>query len=391
MRIKERLNALLHGKQAAAPSTQAVKEQPSAPLPELSSAEDAWAFFCSLLGLPDGMEEQDPADRSLAAFARAHPGAFEQRLLAGLSELAQRARPDPRYRESELEYFLGGFRYFRQTMEAIDPRAGLLMLAEVHRRHCTSEDAFLSLHSAYGDGGELFARRLGVELLDTLDLPGGMRDALRSRITGDPLPDILPARLDGLSPDDIAAIFEDHAGLSIAALEQRLLPDQASVEGFLAPGERLGEVIAADARRLRELGVSRHALADRLELGLLWHERPSERQAALPETSDDFGGFSASAARVAELARNAGLEGEDDAPFEVQQVLFSKGFQEDPFVWGRHRASSQFVIRSRRHPHLRIRGSTLAVPLIRRACFFEGSVSYRIDPELAARVLGLVA
>ncbi|HTN84016.1 MAG TPA: hypothetical protein VL242_10030, partial [Sorangium sp.] len=232
---------------------------------------------------------------------------------------------------------------------------------------------------------------LGVELLDTLELPGGMRDALRSRITGDPLPDILPAHLDDLSPDDIAAIFEDHTGLPIAALEQRLLPDQASETGFLAPGERLGEVIAADARRLRELGVSRHALADLLELGLLWHERPSERLAALPETSDDFGGFRASAARAAELARNAGLEGEDDAPFEVQPVISPKGFQEDPFVWARHRASRDFVIRSRRHPHLRITGSALAVPLIRRACFFEGRVRYRVDPELAARVLGLLA
>ncbi|WP_438011582.1 hypothetical protein WME89_24875 [Sorangium sp. So ce321] len=391
MKIKERLNALLHGKQAAAPSTRAVKEQSSAPLPELSSAEDAWAFFCSRLGLPDTTEEHEPADRSLAAFARAHPGAFEQRLLAGLSELAQRARPDGQYRESELEYFLDGFRYFRQTMEAIEPRAGLLMLAEVNRCHCTSEDAFLSLHAAYRDGGELFARRLGVELLDTLDLPGGMRDALRSRITGDPLPDILPARLDDLSPDDIAALFEAHGGLSIAALEQRLLPGQASESGFLAPGERLGEVIAADARRLRELGVSRHALADRLELGLSWHERPSERLAALPETSDRFGEFRASAARVAELARNAGLEGEDDAPFEVEQVIHYKGFQEDPFVWGRHRASNDFVIRSRRHPHLRIKGSALMVPLIRCACFFEGRVRHRVDPELAARVLGLLA
>lgn len=246
------------------------------------------------------------------------------------------------------------------------------------------------MHAAYSDGGEFFARRPGVEGLDLLDLPRGMRESLRSRITGDPLPDILPARLDELSPDDIAAIFEDYTGLTIAAIEQALLPGQASDTGFLAPGERLGEVIAADARRLRELGVSRHALADRLDLALLWHERPAERSATLPEMSDDFGGSRAKAARLAGLARSTGLEGEDDAPFEIVNKLAYTGYQEDPFFWGQHRASRDFDIRSRRHPQLRIFGSELAVPLIRRACFFEGRVQYRIDPELAARVLGLV-
>ncbi len=33
--------------------------------------------------------------------------------------------------------------------------------------------------------------------------------------------------------------------------------------------------------------------------------------------------------------------------------------------------------------------SDLLIPLIRRACFFEGAVENRIDPERAVRVLGL--
>jgi hypothetical protein len=49
--------------------------------------------------------------------------------------------------------------------------------------------------------------------------------------------------------------------------------------------------------------------------------------------------------------------------------------------------SRDFVVR---HPELgELRGSNVAPLLIERACFFEGSVPYRIEPAHAARVLGL--
>jgi hypothetical protein len=38
----------------------------------------------------------------------------------------------------------------------------------------------------------------------------------------------------------------------------------------------------------------------------------------------------------------------------------------------------------------RLRGSPMAIILIRRLCFFEGHVPHRMEPEIAARVLGFV-
>jgi hypothetical protein len=218
-----------------------------------------------------------------------------------------------------------------------------------------------------------------------------------------PMPDILPADLDGATPRDIEVAIELYVDAPIEAIEARLRPGRASYTGFLGPDDRLGQVIWDDARRLRELGVDRHALADRLERAILRHTLEAKRAkvpglvwreedvAGLPEEQIQMlRDLHATRLREYEEPLAAMSEEERRLPLEITQRSYF-GFQEDPFHTRLvHTTNEDFSIVNRALPGApALQGSMLAIPLIRRLCFFEGRVPYRIDPEHAARVLGL--
>lgn len=146
-----------------------------------------------------------------------------------------------------------------------------------------------------------------------------------------------------MSAEEIGEALAAYMGTSVAALEARLAPGGVSRTGFVAPGERIGEVIRRDARALHRLGVDRHLLAERLERA-----------------------------------------------WELELVI---GYQQDPFhscdVYAQtRRGGAAFTVVDPATGE-RLQGGDLLALLIRRACFFEGSVRYRVSPEAAVRVLGL--
>jgi hypothetical protein len=303
----------------------------------------AWEHFLALLrGLPDPVDfvthgwlaSAPPriaeADARLADFVRRCPGAFERRLGAVLE--------DP-----ELGALLGRYPLLqirgalRQTLDALDPATLLRLLGDVRGRLDAS-----MLNKVVALFAEDCARRVGADALFGLPLAPELRDALRCKITGEPLPDILPEDVHEMSADEIGEALAAYMGTTIAALQARLEPGGVSRAGFLAPGERIGEVIRRDASALHRLGVGRHVLAERLE-----------------------------------------------GAWELEPVI---GYQHDPFhacdVYEQTRRGGAMFVITNQATGERLRGGDLLALLIRRACFFEGSVPYRVSPEALVRVLG---
>ena len=304
----------------------------------------AWEHFLALLrGLPDPVDfvthgwlgsappEIAEADARLAEFVKRCPGAFERRLATVAED------PEPwaqlgRYPLLQIRGALG------QTLEVLDPAALLRLLGDVRGRLNAS-----MLNKVVALFAEDCARRVGADALGGLDLAPELRDALRCRITGESLPDILPVDVHEMSADEIGEALAAYMGMTLAELETRLEPGGVSRTGFIAPGERIGEVIQRDARALHRLGVRRHVLAERLE-----------------------------------------------GAWELEPVI---GYQHDPFhtcdVYEHTgRGGAMFVVENQSTGE-RLRSGDLLPSLIRRACFFEGSVSYRVSPEALVRVLGL--
>lgn len=345
----------------------------------LKTIEDAWGLFTTRLMDHVRAELHCPPrtefavadaavadDAALAAFIRQNEGVFEERLIARASELMA-----PRWQDwagdwdSALGLVLGmiinqGHGQPRRgsldaTLAAIEPSRGLELCRVMIWRH--------------GDDGWeravwFFAGRLDRSLL-LHEVAPEMRDAIacpRFTISG---AEVLPRDLDGLTPRDIEAIFEAYVGVPIAEIEARLRPGRVSDSGFLGPDDRLGEVVREDARRLRELGVDRHVLADRLQQAI-------ER------------GLSGGGPHEVTIG--------DDHPVRLEVRKWGcLGYQNNPFhTLDMDLTKFDFmIVNPSLGPDLAIRGSALAPTLIRRFCFFEGRVRYRIDPERAARVLGL--
>lgn len=386
---------------------------------ELLTLDDAWAhFIIRTLRNIHTDQRTDAArddDESLADFVAAHPGIFEQRLLAGIAEMAKVARNEYDT-PSDLSVFLttevpvekdqrSGTQPgpFNDTMAALVPVQGLQIWAAANSCHRNAIGSMAKARSI--SAAKYFCKRAGENAVAELEVAPEMLDAFRRWTAGRPLPDLLPADLSGLAPEDIDRAFEAYLGRPIAEIETELRPGGHSQTGFLAPQDRLGQVVWEDARRLRELGVSRHAIADRLTLLFERHDfelslRPSERE---PASRDDALSEEVRAwrtERMLEIAtRRAELayEGEAENPLEftVQGFL---GYQEDPLhTFPIHSTNRDFTVRSGRlgqeaqlpGDQMQLTGSEMTISLIRRACFFEGHVPYRIEPERAARVLGL--
>jgi hypothetical protein len=158
------------------------------------------------------------------------------------------------------------------------------------------------------------------------------------------------------------------APLQTEELEKRMQPGELSVKGFLAPGERLGPIIAADAATLAAAGLRYEDLANPLEQLILAGETNPGRKV------------------------NTGH-------FTVR-VTLTTGFQQCPWTEDIHHsicrtgsgASHASVDWYIRNNQLRreMTGPGLIVHLVRDHHFFEGPRSpYRVDPLALAQLLGL--
>ncbi len=341
--------------------------------------------------------------RRLAEFADAFPGQLESALRHRVNMLAQTAtasssiptvlaalweQPVPSAEDSgPLDPFF----------ERVDPKIMLQLFSASRCRR----DAFS--HPIPDLLAEYFAQKVELNELDVLGLVPEARDVLRARLTGEQLPSILSDELAELSLPEIEASLETYTGIKVAQLEARMRPGGMSVGGFIGPQDRLIEVIAQDAKTLKALGISRHAIADRIELLLGIHayneyvQGQDEDSAPEVSSTDDSAWHAHHAALKETITAQIGkpdARGLFSAPWRIEMIV-TMGHQNDPFhasdVYDLHQlGSSEFHIKNKQLWFRSVlKGPDLIVSHIRRACFFEGHVSYRVDPARAVRVLGL--
>lgn len=142
---------------------------------------------------------------------------------------------------------------------------------------------------------------------------------------------------------------------------KRLLPSKFSAEGFLGDDPRpLEEIVAEDLRTLDALGVPLDALAVALRRALI-------------------------------KAREGLGAGVEVAPGAVAEYFESRGRIPSPFKGEGVFEKGEAVV-TRTASEERFRLTDLGVHLIERHAFFQGrGAPYRVEPETAARVLGLTA
>jgi hypothetical protein len=153
-----------------------------------------------------------------------------------------------------------------------------------------------------------------------------------------------------------------------AEIELRMQPGAWSEDGFLAPGASLQDVLNQDARLLNSLGVDSRAIADGLS-GFLSTAKDSDW--AQPTRSDDH---------EIEIHR---VRGFITCPWAPDQ------FESCPHGYRGRPTANRFRI-----VHVAsgstLEGFELTVHMIGAHGFFGGpGTPFRVDPELAARVLNL--
>ncbi|MBK8254490.1 MAG: hypothetical protein IPK82_17710 [Polyangiaceae bacterium] len=358
----------------------------------LKTVDDAWAFFTArvvenIRSANRGamaVESAQKDDEILSRFIQEHAGAFEERLIAGLSELAIM-----RWGESEPASALDELATVEvpgaddpaevrsgpidATLRALNPLDGLRLCWLLVWRHRVEAGRWAA---------EFFAERLKrapippelpPELCDTVSFVlNPHKDAAWS------LPGVLPTDLGGWSPRDIEVALEKYVGTRIEHIEARLRAGASTGRAILGSEERLGALIWQDAATLRALGVTRNMLADRLKRCVM-------RIQSVPSEYREVGGF-------LRWRQEWHLVSEIEAGFTAEVQWRGSWIRENPLhtVFG-EMGIAHFAVRN---PALgsdrTIAGCDLTIELIRRFCLFEGQLGERIDPETAARVLGLV-
>lgn len=361
----------------------------------LKSVDDAWEHLTTRVTQHVRVSDETDTvtesvvmdDEALAAFIRENEGVFEEYLVGRASDLRW-AGAGPASALHALWQSILSFRGtgsnargpLDATLAAFDPLKGLELCRIMVWRHHREEWAEIP---------RFFTDRL-TRVPNPLHAPPELCDSIafhKSRVC---LPEVLPQDLDGMTPRDIEAIFEKYVGLPISDIEARLRPGVSSISGFLGHEDRLGEVVWEDAKRLRELRVDRRVLADRLQEVI---DRAYKKQVEVIRASpgapwrETFGFGRPGGAPI-----QVTVGGDNPIDHEVWRWGWL-GSQSNPFHTQEVESTiSDFIIvNSSSGADRRLQGSALASPLIRRFCFFEGRVPYRIDPERAARVLGLVA
>jgi hypothetical protein len=349
--------------------------------------------------------EQD--DELLAAFVRAHPMSFELGLPDYIDRLAASGSSDPRTPSALsmlLEAAMGDPR-FKSTLASINAAVGLNICSSALFRHF---NVLTPMAREYAQSlATMFQRRLTGEDRSSGDFAPELRDSDMHRSD---LPDVLPEDLDGMSVKDIETMIEAYVRAPIQAVETRLRPGALSDSGFLAPGERLGEVIWEDARTLHELGVRRQALVNAFEQAVALFELRNDRYALehaarlaemSPEPSAmeiDFASRLDTDFRRSRQDKLDQIERISPNTFAIQaQLAVSRsmwlGHQQEPFhtlPWFGVNLDYK-VCNPKLGPGGEFESNLLSSRLVRRFCFFQGHVPHRLDPESAARVLGLLS
>jgi hypothetical protein len=377
-----------------------------------SSTADAWGYFLHLLrqlAVADYNESFPEENEALARYLLANPGRFEERLLDGIGELAETPCKHPH--PSLLGLLLNqhqpnpvGMSVCRLEafFQAVSPRSMLQFMVLARRDYLDALGRFAQSNSTRL--ALYFSRDWSADSLRTLGFQPEYLDALLCQRTGDALPPILPDHVASLKVTEINDRLETYCGVHIATLEQRMVPGAMSASGFLAPGERLAEVIHRDATTLAALGVSHRDIADRIDsvIEVYWHNQHL-RSRPTAEQFERSRPYFERLERTFEQKR-AHIEGilgpscEPDGTYPLEwnlDLISCAGHQLDPFhssdIYGLyHRGAAHFRLTHRDAGKAdMLEGPDLITVLIRRACFFEGAVTNRVDPALAARFLGL--
>lgn len=143
-------------------------------------------------------------------------------------------------------------------------------------------------------------------------------------------------------------------------IEVRCYPGCSSIEGFLRRDEKLQDVINQDEETLKRLNVTYERIADRLQ----------EIQEKAIKQWNDFKDVNVEDLKV----KCTGYLGYQDCPWgcKGRDALSDHDFTIiNPAV-------NQAIFCSQLHPHL-----------IRKHKFFEGHTKYRVDPEIAIRILNI--
>ncbi|WP_437316081.1 hypothetical protein [Sorangium sp. So ce385] len=370
------------------------------------------AYAAPRASTPEDQELVARYDEVLASWLRGYPGRLERRLwlfAEGLERAAGSGAPLPEDVERVLDL---REEHIPQTFKVIRPDAIFKLNSVYHWRYYPHKHPSLPVMLGRRLCNEIASTTTG-ELPPDLNITPEMRDWIIRRVqrqgTSSAVhghPDILPLDLEGMTPEDIEAALASYFEAPVEALVYKLRPERYSASGFLSADDRLGQVIWEDARKLRELGINRHALADRVD------EAIRQCREADTRAKDEFQKWlraylegksfeEAEAAKRTDECREEyrrlmlvrRLVALDDPAARLEVALKGYlGYQEDPFCSTvPAEVNEDFILRNLdREEEPAITVSLLTLQLIRRVCFFEGNVRYRVDPERLARVLGMI-
>lgn len=158
--------------------------------------------------------------------------------------------------------------------------------------------------------------------------------------------------IDDLSPEQIEQI------------EQNAQKGGFSVSGFLNSGERLKNIIERDDQTLKRLGITHAQIADRLE-SIIGKAKRLEQLGLAPVVEDSF------------VVLETGFFGIQDCPFINPNGEPCQNY-----------TSYDYSIENVNNG-ISITFSGLIMHLVRDHHFFEGSVSYRLDPEQVIKALDI--
>lgn len=345
-------------------------------------------------GPQDLTAEADALDHDIARFVSDQPGALEMLLLdenyqdqLALTRAGQQRNREP-YKSVLLRLLahaspLRGELLWR-TLRACDSAAILRWASDsLNRYRPLIEKSNVAWGIPFGLLSGL-AARLGpmrCEQLRPLVKPPELQDVLmlaavagfskrkQAPATQFKLPEILPpteTEIVAMGPQAVSRQIASYVGTSVENLHDRLRANR-----FLAKNDLLGDIIVADAKTLLRLGVSRLDLATKLRGNIVQGALESRRICYDPRGE-----------LLPQTARRA------------TYVAHTLGHHQDPF----HSADTYYLsdevggsadCKSTDGTTVVHHGDMLPY-MIRRACFFEGNVHYRLEPAAICEVLGLV-
>ena len=159
---------------------------------------------------------------------------------------------------------------------------------------------------------------------------------------------------------------------------------------FLAPNEKLDDVIQRDRQTLERYGVTCAQVADRLKYFEDRYLQNSNK--ALTAEDKQFLARHPVPSHKFKLQTLQRFPNALKLPFDNRYIMggiSTAGFQQCPFgLPGCSNGGSDYYIYDTQTQEM-IEFGNLLIHMIKDHCFFEGNVEYRLDPEKAIRVLGL--